>query len=263
MRKALVSLFTPYTKVSDRVAFTSGAVQLALLLLFWATATIPILPDLQQTLAGLSVVLSEKGLLPAIGTTMILNIKAFGIATFLALLLACLRTMSVFRAICDFISGFRFIGPFGVMFVILAVTKDIELTKLCTLVFAILPYLLDGMVDMVRSVTDEELEHARTLKMNNLQTTWHVIIRSRLHTILDVVRQNASIGWVMAAGLEATLREGAGVGVLLAVQSKYMILDELFAIILALYLVGRAQDLFLRGLRLTLCPYATATAKGL
>jgi ABC-type nitrate/sulfonate/bicarbonate transport system permease component len=263
MRKAFIALFTPYTKVSDRVAFTSGAVQLALLLVFWATATIPVLPDLQQTLNGLLVVLSEKGLIPALGKTMILNIKAFGIATFLALLLACLRTMSVFRAICDFITGFRFIGPFGVLFVVLAVTKDIELTKLCTLIFAILPYLLDGMVDMVRGVTDEELEHARTLKMNNLQTTWHVIIRSRLHTILDVVRQNASIGWVMAVGVEATLREGEGVGVLLAVQSKYMMLSELFAVLLVVYLVGRAQDLFLRGLRNTVCSYAVSTAKGL
>jgi ABC-type nitrate/sulfonate/bicarbonate transport system permease component len=67
----------------------------------------------------------------------------------------------------------------------------------------------------------------------------------------------------MAAGVEATLREGQGIGVLLAVQGKYMALSELFAILLAVYLVGRCLDLFLRGVRLTLCPYAVATAKGL
>jgi NitT/TauT family transport system permease protein len=76
---------------------------------------------------------------------------------------------------------------------------------------------------------------------------------------LEVMRQNAAMGWMMLTMVESFVRSEGGVGVLLLNNEKYMKLSEVFAIQLTILVVGLLQDSAIGLFRRLVCPYAYLT----
>ena len=78
--------------------------------------------------------------------------------------------------------------------------------------------------------------------MGEWRVVWEVVVRGTADKALEVLRQNAAIGWMMLTMVEGISRSEGGVGAMLLNQNKHFHLAEVFAIQLLILLVGVLQD---------------------
>lgn len=261
--RPLLEVFTPYAQVGSRTMLLVAALEIGLLVLLWATSPIELLPKPHEVWQQLGYQITERGLLPELLVSMRLNLEALAIAGGVAVLLSYGYVVPFVRPIAIFVSGLRYSGTLGWSFVFLVLIPDSHWVKVAVLVFGMLPYMTAPLVEAVRTIRDDQLEHARTLKLGHWGTTWLVVVRGRLPEVLEAVRQNASIGWMMVAMVEGMLRTEGGVGVMMMDQQKYLRLPDVFAIISLIFAVGIVQDRLLRFVRTVLCPYASLNTRSM
>jgi NitT/TauT family transport system permease protein len=92
--------------------------------------------------------------------------------------------------------------------------------------------------------------------MNEWQVVWEVVILGTAEQAIEVLRQNAAIGWMMLTMVEGIARSEGGVGALLLNQNKYFHLPEVFAVQITILLIGMLQDYGIGVLARVVCPWA-------
>ncbi|HEV8267835.1 MAG TPA: nitrate ABC transporter permease, partial [Thermoanaerobaculia bacterium] len=125
--------------------------------------------------------------------------------------------------------------------------------------FGMVVFFVTSMNDVVAQIPREKFDHARTLGMNEWQVIWEVVILGTADQALDVLRQNAAIGWMMLTMVEGISRSEGGIGALLLNQNKHFHLAEVFAIQFFILFVGLVQDYAIGFLKSLFCPYAALT----
>jgi NitT/TauT family transport system permease protein len=115
------------------------------------------------------------------------------------------------------------------------------------------------MSSVVANIPKEEFDHARSLRMSNWRAVYEVIILGKADEAIEVLRQNAAIGWMMLTMVEGLVRSEGGIGTLMLNEGKHFHLDAVFAIQLTILFVGWVQDKFLGFIKNLLCPYANLT----
>jgi len=261
---SFIRAVTPYGRIGARTRLALVVVELALLLIVWSmvvpvSAKFPTPVEIWQRL-GYQI---DHGLLFELGVSMKLNLEAIALSSILSLGLAYLFVWPPMRPFANAIAGLRFSGLVGWSFVFYLLIRDGHAIKVAVLVFGMTPYLTTSLLAMVKGIDDEEFQHARTLRLGHLGTTWQVIVRGRLDHAIEAIRQNAAIGWMMVATVEGMLRTEGGIGVRLMEQQKYLKLDDVFAIILVILVVGVLQDFLIRWIRNLVCPYASLTTRSI
>lgn len=179
------------------------------------------------------------------------------IATGISLLIAYASVVPFFRPVATMFSTLRYISIGAlVTFFMLLITADGHYIKLLLLVYGISVFFVTSMLPVILDIPKVEFEHARTLKMNEWQATWHVVIRGKVDVVFDILRQNSAMGWMMLIMVEGLVRSEGGIGALLVNQMKHFKLAQVMAIIIVLLISGFIQDRALWLLRKLLCPYA-------
>jgi NitT/TauT family transport system permease protein len=116
-------------------------------------------------------------------------------------------------------------------------------------------FLSRSMIDAVKATPQSEIDYARSLGLSGWGLTWELMVRGKSGEMLDLIRQNAAVGWTMLAMVEGITRSDGGIGSLLLNQNKYFNLAAVFAIQLTILSYGILQDVGLTYLRLALCPW--------
>src|SRR6266849_2664624 len=83
-----------------------------------------------------------------------------------------------------------------------------------------------------------------------------LIVLGRADAAFDAMRQNAAMGWMMLTMVEGISRSEGGIGALLLNQNKHFRLEAVFAIQIAILLIGLFQDYALGLAKKFLFPYA-------
>ena len=91
--------------------------------------------------------------------------------------------------------------------------------------------------------------------MNSWQTLQEVIIIGRLDQVIEVVRQNFAIAWMMITMVEGLSMSEGGLGTLLIKSNKFIDLGTVFAILIIIFLIGVCFDFLLAKMRIWLFPY--------
>jgi NitT/TauT family transport system permease protein len=250
--------FIPYARVGGRSLLAIALLELAVLVVLWTVMPLQLVPTPLQILQRLGDQLAERGLLFELAVSLKLNFEALVISSLVSLGLAYSFVLPVMRPVADGIAKLRFSGSIGWSFILFLLIPDGHWVKVMVIVFGMTPYLTTTLVSQMEELDDEALQHARTLRLGHLGTTWQVVIRGRLDQTIEAIRQNAAIGWMMVATAESLIRTEGGVGVRLAELSRYMSkLPDLFAVIFLILLVGALQDALIRWIKVILCPYAS------
>ena len=185
-----------------------------------------------------------------------LNVKAMAWATALSLGLAYLTVVPVFRPMVLALSKGRFLGMVGLTFFFTLLFSKGHNLKVSLLVFGVGVFFVTSMIDVVAQVPKEKFDLARTLRMGEWRVVWEVIILGRADTAFDALRQNAAMGWMMLTMVEGISRSEGGIGALLLNQNKHFRLEAVFAIQIAILLIGLFQDYVIGLAKRFICPYA-------
>jgi NitT/TauT family transport system permease protein len=203
--------------------------------------------------------LMDQGLMQQLFVSLSTNLQAIGISCLITLPLAYLTVVPAFRPFVRALSKMRFLGMTGLVVLFTLTFGGGHGLKLALLVFGMGVFLITSLYDIVESIPREEFDHARTLRMGPWRSVVEVVILGHMDAVLDTIRQNAAMGWVMLSMVEGLVRFEGGLGAMMLAEDKHIKLDAVFAIQLLVLAVGIGQDYLLALFKRWFCPYAFIT----
>jgi NitT/TauT family transport system permease protein len=248
--------FSPNRAISPNALRIIIAFQAAVLLLIWINSPFKVLPQPMEVLRAFQGLWMTQGLAHELGTSFSLNLQALALSTLISLALSYLTVLPFFRPVALAVSKGRFLGLIGLTFVFTLMVGGGRPLKLALLVFGMTVFFITSMASVVLEIPRERFDHARTLRMGEWQVVWEVVVLGTADKAIEVLRQNAAIGWMMLTMVEGISRSEGGIGAMLLNQNKHFHIAEVFAIQITILLVGLFQDYLIGGLQRLLCPYA-------
>jgi NitT/TauT family transport system permease protein len=255
-RREALAAFAPNRVVSPATMRLILLVQAGGALLFWWLSPLAVLPNPAEVATALRRMWFEEGLGRELITSFSLNLEALALTLLIALVLSYLTVVPVFRPIAAAVSKGRFLGLIGLTFLFTLVLGGGRPLKLALLVFGMTVFFVTSMADVVAAIPKENFDHARTLRMGEWRVVWEVVVRGTGDKAMELLRQNAAIGWMMLTMVEGISRSEGGIGAMLLNQNRHFHLAEVFAIQLLILAVGVLQDYGLGALKRLLFPYS-------
>jgi NitT/TauT family transport system permease protein len=252
----VLAAFSPNRVISKSALRFIVVFQIAVLLMVWATSTYVFLPKPMDVWRAFIDLWNHEGLGQELIVSFLLNVQAMAWATVISLGLAYLTVVPFFQPIAQAISKGRFLGMVGLTFFFTVIFASGHRLKVSLLVFGVAVFFVTSMIDVVAQVPKEKFDLARTLRMGEWRVVWEVIVLGRADAAFDAMRQNAAMGWMMLTMVEGISRSEGGVGALLLNQNKHFRLEAVFAIQIAILVIGLFQDYALGLVKGFLFPYA-------
>jgi len=255
MKTQVLRSFSPNRAVSATSLRIIAVIWTVAALSFWTMSPLEVIPTPLGVMKAFRTLWMQEGLSRELLTSFLLNIKAIGYATLISLILSYLTVVPVFRPIGAFVSKLRFLGLTGLTFLFTLLVSGGHQLKLGLLVFGMTVFFVTSMCAVVADIPAEKLDYARTLRMSEWGVVWEVVVLGTADQALEVLRQNAAIGWMMLTVVEGLARSEGGVGAMLLNQNKHFHLDSVFAIQIAILVVGLFQDYLIGAFKRLACPY--------
>jgi NitT/TauT family transport system permease protein len=255
-RREALAAFAPNRVVSAATMRLILLVQAGAALLFWWLSPLAVLPNPAEVATALRRLWFQEGLGRELITSFSLNLEALGLTLVIALVLSYLTVVPVFRPIAAAVSKGRFLGLIGLTFLFTLLLGGGRPLKVALLVFGMSVFFVTSMADVVAAIPKENFDHARTLRMGEWRVVWEVVVRGTGDKAMELLRQNAAIGWMMLTMVEGISRSEGGIGAMLLNQNRHFHLAEVFAIQILILLVGVLQDYGLGALKRLLFPYS-------
>lgn len=252
----MAQAFSPNRILSPSAMQIILIMQIVGFLVLWALSPFKILPRPMEVMDALQSLWAKQGLGPALVSSFTFNAEALIISTLISLGFAYLGVLPFFRPIVAALSKGRFLSLVGFSLLFTVILGGGHTLKLSLLVFGMTVFFLTSMASVVAEIPRSDFDYARTLHMSEWRVVWEVVILGTADRALEVMRQNAAMGWMMLTMVETIVRSEGGVGVLLMNNEKYMKLSEVFAIQLTILIVGLLQDGVIGVIRRLFCPYA-------
>lgn len=249
-------LFTPLSNVDRNILKILGVGQVLFLVGLWATASLGTVPSPIEVLSAIDRLARTEGLLFELGSSAFTNLQALIISSLFSMAFVYLSTIPFFKPTVALYSGLRFLGLAGITFLVTLWLGGGEVLKLTMLIFGMTVFMVTNMSAEVANIPSEQYDHAYTLGMSKPRIVYEVVVRGTLSNMLDIIRQNAAIGWMMLSMVEGLVRSGGGIGAMLLNQNKHLHLDAVFGIQLTILAVGLLIDYMLAKLQYLICPYA-------
>lgn len=249
------SFITPFVSPANRSLTILVVGQLLLLALVWLFVPMHGIPSPLEIAVAWDKLAREQGMLLELYSSAVTIIKAIALASLLTFSLTMLATTAFCKTAITWSTSLRFLGFAGITFLFTLWTSDGASLKLWLLVFGMTVFLLTNALGVLGSITQAQLDYGRTLRLDSWALAWELYARGKLADNLDLLRQNAAIGWTLLSMVEGLVRSEGGIGSLLLTQSKYLHMSSIFAIQLTIFGYGILQDLGLVWLRKLVCPY--------
>ncbi len=257
--RELREAFLPNRALSGAAVKVLIAVELGVALLVWIGSPFAALPQPDEVLRALSRLWLDEGLGREVFTSFGLNIEAMLLTLLISLGLSYLTVLPVFQPIALGVSKGRFLGLIGLTFVFTLIVGGGRPLKVSLLVFGTTVFFVTSMASEIAQIPRERFDHARTLRMSEWRVVWEVVILGTADRAVEVLRQNAAIGWMMLTMVEGISRSEGGVGAMLLNQNKHFRLPEVFAIQLLILFLGLLQDYAIGAAKRLFLPWAELT----
>jgi NitT/TauT family transport system permease protein len=216
-----------------------------------------ILPSPTDVLRAFPVLHFEEALIRSAGASLYRVTLGFLLAGAVAIPLGVL--MGTFPPIKHFFSPIvdplRFL-PISALVPLLIVWFGIdERQKIVFLFVGTVVYLLPLVVETVESVEDVYLQTATTLGASRWQLVRHVLVPGSLPGIGEAMRVMNGIGWTYVI-LAEVINAPLGLGALITVAGKRGHVDQIFALVVVILLIGVISDQILRAINKALFSWA-------
>jgi len=206
-----------------------------------------ILPTPTEVLRAFPVLHFEEALVRSIGRSLYRVYMGFALAALVAIPLGLL--MGTFPPVKHFfvplLDPLRFL-PISALVPLFIVWFGIDETqKIVFLFVGIVVYLLPLVVEAVENVDEVYLQTATTLGATKGQLIRHVLVPGSLPAIGEALRVMNGIGWTYVI-LAEVVNARYGLGYLITVAGKRSHVDQIFALVLVILVIGVVTDWMIR-----------------
>ncbi|MEO8516609.1 MAG: hypothetical protein ABI426_07695 [Flavobacterium sp.] len=254
----MIKLLTPFEKVSKAKKTIILVSWVVLLFIVWFLGTSGqkhLFPSPAQVLEGFTSLYSE-GLVVHIFHSLQLCFLSIFLATIIALFFAYSWPIPLLKPVSEFVTKFRFLPFTGLSFYITLIVHEARNMQVWILVIFLTTFLTTSLIAVIKDIPQEEFDHAKTLKCNRFEVLWQVIVLGRIDYVIDAIRQNLAITWMMLVTVESIVVASGGLGFLIKNSDKFMNHGRIIALQIIILLIGLGLDWFINFLRKSVFRYS-------
>ncbi|WP_276479862.1 ABC transporter permease [Paraflavitalea pollutisoli] len=249
----------PFESVDRKQQLLIAGVWLLLVMGYWflsSAGSKHLFPTPGQVWEGFRSLYNE-GLVVHVVSSLGLCLQATLLSILVSLLIVYLSPLPVIRPVAQAFSKLRYLPLTGITFYLAILVKDARTMQVSVLFIFMSLYFITSLLSVLKDIPAEEIDHARSLKCSRWEVLWEVVIKGRLDYVIDVLRQNLSITWMMLVTVESILVAAGGLGVLIKNSDKFMNHGRIVALQLVILLVGLLLDRVLHLGRKAFFKYST------
>ena len=251
--------FRPFEEIAGSQRLLITGTWIVLVVGYWiltSLGTKHLFPTPSQVWEGLQALFNE-GLVVHIASSLGLCLKAALISIIISLIIVYLSPLPALRPIAVFLSKMRYLPLTGITFYLSILVSGARTMQVWVLVVFMSLYFITSLLGVLKDIPDDEINHARSLKCTRWEILWEVVIKGRLDYVLDVLRQNLAIIWMMLVTVESILVAAGGLGVLIKNSDKFANHGRIVALQIIILLIGLLLDWVLHVTRKGLFRYST------
>ena len=256
MNLRLVNLLLPFTPVRVRWLKILVAGQATVAVGLWALSGSRTLPSPREVGVAWLDLVQHQGLLFELWASVKVSVLALVLSTLAAVATAALATAPLFMPGARLAAAMRFLGFAGLTYVFMLMSSDATALRVWILAFGMYVFMVTALLADLAATPRDQVDHCRTLGMRHWRITGEVVVLGKADVILDLMRQNAAVGWTLLTLVEGMTRSAGGIGAMLLNQNRYFLLAGVFAIQSTILAFGLAQDGLLSLLKDTVCPWS-------
>jgi ABC-type nitrate/sulfonate/bicarbonate transport system permease component len=258
-----IPIFEPFHSIPKQTKVVMAIVEVVIALIIWqlCCGKHGLIPGPIIVAKLLCEVITEQGFVDNLFCSITLTIKSMFLSMLIALTLTYLSVIPVFRLITNFVIQCRYLTLTGLIFLFTLITQNGSQLKLSLLMFGIVPFFVTSLMSILAEINNQEYDLCKTLRFGNWETLYEVIILGQLDMVIEVIRQNFAISWLMITMVEGLSMSEGGLGVMLIKANKYLNLPKVFAILMIIFAMGVLFDILLRWVRRCLFPYSNLKVK--
>jgi sulfonate transport system permease protein len=253
-------IFQPFGRISKQTFIFMMIAQVIIAITLWHVGSNGLIPSPLKVKMAFLHLLGTKLLWDNVLVSLGLTMKAMLYSIAITLFFAYLSVMPFFKSVARFIVKCRYLTLTGLIFIFTLLTTDGSQLKLSLLVFGIVPFFVTSFLAVIINIDKQEYELCKTLGYNNWQTLYEVIIIGKADQVLEILRQNFAISWLMITLVEGLSMSEGGIGTLLIKYNKYNDLTNVIALQMVIFLIGICFDYLLGTVRQWLFPFTKLKA---
>jgi len=251
--------FRPFEKIALNQTLMIIFFWVVLMIGFWVYSSLGskhLFPTPGQVWEGMKS-LYREGLVVHIASSLGLCLQAALISIFISLFIVYLSPLPALKPVALFLSKLRYLPLTGITFYLTILVSNARTMQVWVLVVFMSLYFITSLLGVLKDIPVDEINHARSLKCSRWEILWEVVIKGRLDYVLDVLRQNLAIIWMMLVTVESILVAAGGLGVLIKNSDKFANHGRIVALQIIILLIGLLLDVLLRATRKGLFRYST------
>ncbi|MBG9378039.1 hypothetical protein I5907_17505 [Panacibacter sp. DH6] len=256
---SIAKFFKPFEPVKKNQRLVLAGIWLVLVMGYWVIASLGqkhLFPSPGQVLNGFASLYNE-GLVVHIASSLGLCLQATLISLVVSLTIVYLSPLPALKPLAVTLSKVRYLPLTGITFYLTILVSNARSMQVSVLVIFMSLYFITSLLAVLKDIPSEEIDHARSLKCTRWEILWEVVIKGRLDYVIDVLRQNLSIIWMMLVTVESILVAAGGLGVLIKNSDKFMNHGRIVALQLVILFLGLGLDWVLNITRKSLFRYST------
>jgi len=252
----LKQIFAPFGRTNKQIFIGLAISQAILALVLWHIGSNGLIPKPLNVVNAFINLLTSKNLIDNLLISFMLTLKAMGISILITLFLAYLSVIPFFKTIALFVVKCRYLTLTGLIFIFTLLTKDGSALKLSLLIFGIVPFFVTSFLSVILTIDSQQFEICETLGFSKWETLYEVIIVGKADQVVEIIRQNMAIAWLMITMVEGLSMSEGGLGTMLIKFNKYNDITNVLAVQLMIFIIGLLLDLILGNLKYWLFPYS-------
>ncbi|MEP6925898.1 MAG: hypothetical protein ABI954_15630 [Pyrinomonadaceae bacterium] len=186
-------------------------------------------------------------------TTLKLNVLGLFWATLVSLVFSYISVVPFLYPLNKFLQWLRYIPIIAFNLIFLSFFAIGANLKIAMLAVGMSFFLITGMTAEIAAIPRLKFELARVLNYNDWRTFYTVVFRPTLPKMIDIVAQNAAIGWTMIVAIENFDRTEGGIGAQMFFLANQPAKVYVYLIIIGIIAV--AEDQLFVWLKRLLFPY--------
>ncbi len=235
---------------------------IAVIFLFWAFTPIQGMPYPSEVFTAFQRMFGSEAndtsnLVYNTWVTLKLNVFGLFLASVISLIIAYLSCLPFLQPLNQILQWLRYLPIVAFNLVFLSIFTIGWSMKVAMLTAGMAFFLITSMTAVIGQIPRLKFELARVLNYSDWKTFWTVVVRPTLPAMIDVVAQNAAMGWVMIVAIETFNRTEGGLGAAIFSYSSINYKAEVYAYLIVIGVIAILEDQFFYWLKRILFPYTT------
>ena len=238
---------------------------LAVIFLFWLTSPANAVPhpsEIWQAFQRMWHLETQANLVYNIYLTLKLNIFGLFWAVLVSLIISYISIIPLLKPLNQMVQWLRYIPIVSFNLIFLFIFGIGSGIKIAMFAAGISFFLITGMTAEINAVPRLKFELARVLNYSDWRVFYSVVCRPTLPAMIDLIAQNAAIGWIMIVTIESFNRTEGGIGAQICGYTETNQQPEIYVYLLIIGIIAVLEDQFFVWIKRLLFPYTKIQEKG-